>query len=113
MNNELAVYSGTMYKGDKVLRETYARHHRVIETGRELRETLRAGPYAFPGWYALAFVTNDGDALCFQCVMDNYRFEVENIRGIYPSRIVGTICEAETDSECYCATGALIWEAKD
>lgn len=44
-----------------------AYHHSEIKTGLEYRETLRAGPYAWPGGYPLILVCDDGAALCFDC----------------------------------------------
>jgi hypothetical protein len=45
------------------VREHYAHTHQTIDTGREFRETLRAGAYAWPGGYPLYFITSDGAAL--------------------------------------------------
>ena len=44
-----------------------AQHHPVIRTGRDFRESLRAGPYAWPGGYAVVYVCDDGAALCAKC----------------------------------------------
>ena len=44
-----------------------AHTHREIQSGLQYRETLRAGPYAWPGGYPLLLVTDDGAALCFDC----------------------------------------------
>jgi hypothetical protein len=51
------------------VREHYARTHRTINTGAELRATLRAGSYAWPGGYPLFLLTDDGASLCFACVL--------------------------------------------
>lgn len=42
-------------------------HHSTIATGLQYRETLRAGPYAWPGGYPLILVCDDGGVLCFEC----------------------------------------------
>jgi hypothetical protein len=51
-----------------IVRPNFARHYREITTGAELRACLRAGAYAWPGGYALYFVTSDGAALSFAAV---------------------------------------------
>lgn len=48
-------------------REDFAITHARIETGRQYRATLRAGPYAWPGGYPLILVCSDGGVLCFDC----------------------------------------------
>jgi hypothetical protein len=50
-----------------LVREGYAQTHQVIRTGREFRETLRAGEYAWPGGYPIYFHMSDGESLCFDC----------------------------------------------
>lgn len=45
-------------------------HHRKIDSVRDLLETLKAGPYAWPGGYPLYFITHDGDTLSFDGVKD-------------------------------------------
>ncbi len=44
-----------------------SQHHTTIATGLQFRETLRAGPYAWPGGYPLMLLCSDGGALCFDC----------------------------------------------
>jgi hypothetical protein len=50
------------------LRSNYSRHHREIRTVADLKATLRAGEWAWPGGYPLYFVTSDGGALSFDTV---------------------------------------------
>lgn len=50
------------------LRAVYRSHHRDIATTAQLRATLRAGAYAWPGGYPLYFITSDGAALSFDSV---------------------------------------------
>ncbi len=40
-------------------------HHCKIETPRHFLESLKAGPYAWPGIYPLYFLTSDGEPLSF------------------------------------------------
>lgn len=64
----------------RAIREDYARPHRHINNGRELRSTLRAGPFAWPGGYPCYFVTADGAALSFAAVLQNLREVISAIR---------------------------------
>ena len=58
-----------------MLRENYQRTHGAIESMADLKATLRAGPYAWPGGYPLFFVTRDGADLSF----DTVRAELANV----------------------------------
>ena len=42
-------------------------------TVKELKSHLRAGEYAWPGGYPRYFITDDGEALGFDTVRENYR----------------------------------------
>lgn len=55
------------------LRVDYRRTHRNIETPAQLRATLRAGAYAWPGGYPLFLLLSDGECLCFKCARREYR----------------------------------------
>jgi hypothetical protein len=59
------------------LRSTYKRHAGEISPGvrglQEIKATLRAGSYAWPGGYPLYFITRDGDALSFDAVREQLR----------------------------------------
>ena len=55
------------------LRTPYARTFSRINTGAELRATLRAGPYAWPGGYQMYFITSDGAALSFESARAEFR----------------------------------------
>lgn len=57
-----------------------SRHHRTIVNGLQLRETLRSGPFVWPGGYPLYFVTDDGEALSFESVRANIRQVLRSIR---------------------------------
>jgi hypothetical protein len=50
------------------IRPDYSRHFSSIDTVAQLKATLRAGPYAWPGGYPLYFITSDGAALSFDTV---------------------------------------------
>lgn len=97
-------------------REVYARHYREIRTGAELRASIRAGAYAWPGGYALAFYADDGGAICFDCARRELRNIVWSIRNLVSDgwRIVGLIGEHETGTPCDCAhCGAAVWTGAD
>ena len=62
------------------LRPLYSRTCRDIETGADLRATLRAGETAWPGCYPLYFITDDGEALSFDAVRENLRAVLYSIK---------------------------------
>jgi hypothetical protein len=74
-----------------VVRANYSQTHRDIKTGADLRATLRAGPFAWPGGYPLYFITNDGEALSFAAVLDRIEEETRAIRDRSRSRVIA--CE--------------------
>lgn len=53
------------------LRRNYSWHSTRIETAADVKAALRAGPYAWPGGYRLAFVMIDGGLICFDCAREN------------------------------------------
>ena len=55
------------------LRAVFRRTFSEINTTAELRATLRAGAFAWPGGYPLFFITSDGAALSFETVRKNLR----------------------------------------
>ena len=63
-----------------VVRERYSGTCTQIDTTLELRATLRAGPYAWPGRYPLYLITSDAGALCFACARTEYRTISDSVR---------------------------------
>lgn len=55
------------------LRPVFIHTYAAIDTTAQLRATLRAGAYAWPGGYPLFFITSDGAALSFDSVLENLR----------------------------------------
>jgi hypothetical protein len=53
------------------LRVGYQRTISRIETVADLKATLRAGQYAWPGGYPLYFICDDGAAISFDSVKEN------------------------------------------
>jgi hypothetical protein len=84
------------------LRPNYERHHTVIHTVADLKATLRAGPYAWPGGYPLYFVTATGETLSFEGVRDWFAACVNDINDHSRDRIVGCAVNWE-DMDMTCA----------
>lgn len=45
-----------------------------------IRESLRNGPYAWPGAYPKFFITHDGAALCHECTRKEFRTIADSTR---------------------------------
>lgn len=58
--------------GRPPLRGFYQFHHQEIETLAELKATLRAGAFAWPGGYPLYLIAADGAPLCFDCARQEF-----------------------------------------
>ena len=106
MNTLMTLDDGSLYDytRSRVIRPLYARHERRIETGQQLRASLRAGPYAWPGGYSVIYVTSDGNLLCHRCVTKELRATLYSIRDDIDDawRIVGTMLDNEIDDPCNC-----------
>lgn len=81
-----------------------SQHHETISTGLQYRETLRAGPYAWPGGYPLILQCSDGESLCFDCgrteALQILRSIRDNARDGW--RVIGCFVHWEGDPE-HCA----------
>ena len=55
-------------------------HHLKITSGKEFRETIRAGAYAWPGGYPVYFITEDGSALSFESSKKEAKLILDAIR---------------------------------
>lgn len=62
------------------IRKGFQLSHSRIKDTHDLRATLRAGEFTWPGGYRLAFLTRDGGILSFDAVRDNYRLVSDSIR---------------------------------
>jgi len=62
------------------VRPNYKWTHRLINTCAELKATLRAGEYAWPGGYPMHFITEDGAALSFKAVREELRCVLDSIK---------------------------------
>ena len=99
------------------IRVNYARHRRTIETVTDLKACLRAGDYAWPGGYQLAYVTSDGALLSPDAVRENLALVIDAIQTNDRSggwRVIGMTGEHESDEAAYCDhTGREIWSGPD
>lgn len=64
----------------KPLRTAFACHFQDIETVAQFKATLRAGEYAWPGAYQLAFMAEDGGVICFDCARKEFRNIADSIQ---------------------------------
>ena len=79
-------------------------HHARIETPRQFLETLKAGPYAWPGGYPVYFIASDGEALSYSAARENARLIAEAIRDHDGGGWRVIACEVNwEDPELYCA----------
>jgi hypothetical protein len=80
-------------------------YYKRITNVAELKATLRAGPYTFPGCYPLYFIAHDGQPVSFEGVRKNLRTVMEAMCSKNPDWswvIVG--CEINyEDSDMVCA----------
>ena len=60
--------------------EDYSCHYRNIQNGKQLRATLRAGEFAWPGGYPLFLIADDSQPLCFDCAKENLYEVTHSIR---------------------------------
>ena len=104
-------------EGFRVLRAGFARAHRDIDNGPQFRASLRAGPYAWPGGYALAFVCDDGGLLCFDCARSEVRIVLRALRTMNDRsgwRVVGMTGEHESEEREECANcHRVLWDHSD
>jgi hypothetical protein len=75
-------FEGSLWdnRTNTVLRPVYSKQFSRIRNGAQLRATLRAGEFAWPGGYPLYFITSDGEALSFDSVRENLRSVLDSIR---------------------------------
>ena len=95
-------FEGSLYRdGDysTPFRENYDRHFRQISTVSQLKSTLRAGKYTFPGGYAVYFITSDGAVLSHDSVRSEFRNVADSIRSKANDgwRVIGIGCTCDDD----------------
>jgi hypothetical protein len=81
------------------LRTNYRRTIRNIKSVSDLKATLRAGGFAWPGGYALYLLMDDCSPLCFDCGRKEFRRVADSIRTRTNDgwRAIGTLCMADSD----------------
>jgi hypothetical protein len=82
-------------------------------TTTELKNEIRSGEYAWPGGYPKYFVTDDGEAMSFDSVKENYRLVLDSVKHKNNDgwRVVGVDINWEDDSLICCHSGDKIESA--
>jgi len=62
------------------IRKNYRYSHAAIGNVADLKATLRAGGYVWPGGYPLYFITDDGGSLSFGTVRREFRLVADAVR---------------------------------
>lgn len=94
------------------LRAIYRQHFPTIRNMAELKATLRAGPYAWPGGYPLYFIMADGEAMSFESVRANLREIAHDTRvGCNDWRVVACSTNWEDSDLLCCHSGKPIESA--
>ena len=75
-------HEGNIYaKGThELIRQDACKHYRNIETANQLKSSIRAGEYAWPGCYQLFFITSDGASLSFASVKENFCAVLDSVK---------------------------------
>ncbi len=66
--------------GNHPVRRDYRRHFQTIENVSQLKATIRAGAFAWPGGYPLYFITSDGAALSFETAKSEFAQIARSVR---------------------------------
>lgn len=61
------------WSNEPPLRPIYSRTYSTIHNTQELKATLRAGEYAWPGGYQLYLCDEPGATVCFKCARETFR----------------------------------------
>lgn len=74
------IYSdGSLELPSGALRPNYRYTHRIIRTVADLKATLRAGQYTWPGGYQMYLVGSDGSVLSFEGARADLEAVIEHI----------------------------------
>jgi hypothetical protein len=101
------------HKGEP-LRKDYARTFRTIRNTAQLKATLRAGPYAWPGGYPIVLITNDGEMVSPAALAKDrgqLQWAIRSIRDRGGDRIIGADVYWEGEPVECAATGVMIESA--
>lgn len=83
------------------LRANYNAGHRHIESVGDMKASLRNGPYAWPGGYAILYVCSDGGLLCSDCARKNFRSVAWSIKNKCSDgwEVKASCCESSQSKE--------------
>ena len=87
------------------LRANYSGHKLEFESLHDVKASIRAGEFTFPGGYRLAFVTSDAAILSYKTVVDNWRLVVGEWFDPHPNdqwRVVGLVNVDDCDDTMVC-----------
>lgn len=88
---------------NKPLRKDYRKTFRHIHNTTQLKATLRADEYAWPGGYPLYLITSDGAALHFSCVRENFRSVLDSVKNKIDDGWRVVACDINYADELWCA----------
>lgn len=94
---------------ERPVRPEYTWSFSDIKTVAQLKATIRAGAYAWPGGYPLYFVTRDAAALCFDCVTREIKQVIWSIKNhcndgfLVDHCVINYECAGLTCAHCDCA----------
>jgi len=57
---------------DNCLRSNYCRHHREVNTLADVKATIRAGKYAWPGGYEIHAIMDEGGVMKIETLRQNW-----------------------------------------
>lgn len=84
------------------LRSNYKQTRRSIKTTADLKATLRAGEYAWPGGYQMYFVTKQGYAMSFAGVREHLATMLADIKEGGPCDPIVAVDINYEDTDLYC-----------
>lgn len=88
----------------KIIRKQYSYTFSKINNTQQLRATIRAGSYQWPGGYPAYLIFGDGEACCFNCARKEYSRIAKDMKDGFGSQfeIVGCDINYE-DNDLYCS----------
>ena len=99
-------HEGNIYakQTHELIRQDACKHYRNIETANQLKSSIRAGEYTFPGAYRLFFITSDGASLSFASVKENFCAVLDSVKTQCADgwRVIAMTGEHETDEPVFC-----------
>jgi hypothetical protein len=87
----------------KPLRANYVAHKRDVKSVADMKASLRAGPFAWPGGHEIFFIASDGGAICFDCARKEFLLICDSIRNDHSDGWRVVAC----DIADYCEDGLM------